>query len=649
MFLAFVGSVLHAGSRRGAVGSALALLLVVQPAPAVGFTAPDPGGDETADLTLAPPDGRYFGFSLGVITPGGAPHTPKGYAAQSARVGANILRNSLQWRRVEPKRDVWDEDRWEQYRKIHDNLHARGITPLFTFGRAPDWARDTDASGTPICSTKCPPADTPAILAEWREFVAEAARRLPRSVLAVWNEPNLASAWSGNTVEVDPPRFARLAINAYQGVKSVAPGIPVLAGGLATRVVTEPSPDMDHVTFLAWAYYAGLKGNADGIDFHVYPNAPRMGAGTRFARIFYEIRFVKWYFGDSDTPLWVTEFGRTTSGDEGATEAEQAEVILRGVRRMLTMPDVRAALIHRLDDNPDWSPSHPEYGYGILRVGSVPLQPKQAYCDLAAEAGNSYPLCPGAPPPETRIDSAPPSPHGSPSATFAFSSPEEWATFECSLDAAPFVPCSSPTTYGSLADGGHRFRVRAVDAAGVADPTPAEYVFSVAIPPETTIDSGPSGFTRNPSPVFTFSSSKAGSTFECAIDGGAFNPCSSKESFGPLPDGSHTFAVRARDAKGTLDPTPASRSFTVDTVPPDTRITSSSVSDPSGRTMSFSFTSDSPGSRFQCRLDKGSWEACSSPYKTPRLGRGDHVFRVRAIDKAGNLDPTPAEETFRIR
>ena len=49
-------------------------------------------------------------------------------------------------------------------------------------------------------------------------------------------------------------------------------------------------------------------------------------------------------------------------------------------------------------------------------------------------------------------------------------------------------------------------------------------------PPETTIDSGPSGLTNDPTPSFTFSSSAAGSSFECKIDTGAFSPCSSPKT-----------------------------------------------------------------------------------------------------------------------
>jgi hypothetical protein len=63
--------------------------------------------------------------------------------------------------------------------------------------------------------------------------------------------------------------------------------------------------------------------------------------------------------------------------------------------------------------------------------------------------------------------------------TFEFSSPDSGAHFECSLDSGPFAACTSPDTVGPLADGAHTFAVRAIDAAGNTDPTPASQSFTI--------------------------------------------------------------------------------------------------------------------------------------------------------------------------
>ena len=81
-------------------------------------------------------------------------------------------------------------------------------------------------------------------------------------------------------------------------------------------------------------------------------------------------------------------------------------------------------------------------------------------------------------------------------------------------------------------------------------------------PPETTIDSGPSGTIKQNNASFTFSS-EAGSTFECSLDSVTFRACSSPKKYTGLANGSHTFSVRATDAARNTDATPASRTWTV--------------------------------------------------------------------------------------
>jgi hypothetical protein len=91
-------------------------------------------------------------------------------------------------------------------------------------------------------------------------------------------------------------------------------------------------------------------------------------------------------------------------------------------------------------------------------------------------------------------------------------------------------------------------------------------------PPDTEITFGPApGQVTNSSPTFAFAGIPAADVdgFQCRVDSGAFAPCTSPRTIGPLADGPHTFAVRAIDSDGA-DPTPAQRSFTVDaTQPPD--------------------------------------------------------------------------------
>jgi hypothetical protein len=85
-------------------------------------------------------------------------------------------------------------------------------------------------------------------------------------------------------------------------------------------------------------------------------------------------------------------------------------------------------------------------------------------------------------PPETTIVSGPPAVSSAAIATFTFTASEPAATFQCSLDDSVLSACTSPFTTPALTDGSHTFSVRSVDAAGVADPTPATADFTVELP-----------------------------------------------------------------------------------------------------------------------------------------------------------------------
>lgn len=66
------------------------------------------------------------------------------------------------------------------------------------------------------------------------------------------------------------------------------------------------------------------------------------------------------------------------------------------------------------------------------------------------------------------------------------------------------------------------------------------------------------------------------------------------------------------------------------------------------RTPSFRFGSNEAGSTFQCKLDGKPFRACHSPFTSRRLNFGKHVFKVRARDDSGQLDPSPAAYAFRV-
>ena len=259
-------------------------------------------------------------------------------------------------------------------------------------------------------------------------------------------------------------------------------------------------------------------------------------------------------------------------------------------------------------------------------------------------------------PPGTQIDSHPNALSATTAAQLEFSGSDAGgsgvAGYQCRLDStepAAWVSCASPRTYSSLADGSHRFEVRAIDQAGNADQSPASFSWSVdTTPPETQIDSHPAALSASAAAAFEFSGSDAGgsgvASYECRRDStepGAWGGCASPQSYASLPDGPHSFQVRAVDQAGNADGSPAAFSWSVDTTAPTATIDSGPSGLTNDPTPSFEFHSSEAGSDFECSIDTGTpaWGACSGPgSETPpgALSDGPHTFRVRATDAAGN-------------
>lgn len=262
--------------------------------------------------------------------------------------------------------------------------------------------------------------------------------------------------------------------------------------------------------------------------------------------------------------------------------------------------------------------------------------------------------------PDTRISRGPDdgSATSNTSLTFAFDASEPGSTFKCRVYPAALTPpafddCSGAGTHtaSGFGPGTYSFEVRATDAAGNNDPTPARRTFTVdTAPPNTTITSGPTSLTRNTSASFAFSSDETGSSFECSLDGGAFTSCASPKGYSGLSNGTHTFSVRAKDAAGNVDGTPAVRAWTVDTAKPTvgsvsprhkaiirdaTPTIEATVKD--NRTLSKANIALYVAGK---RIPAAKFKYGASGllvYNSPKLARGKKTVRIVATDSAGNV------------
>lgn len=269
--------------------------------------------------------------------------------------------------------------------------------------------------------------------------------------------------------------------------------------------------------------------------------------------------------------------------------------------------------------------------------------------------------------PTTTITSSPADGSAAGPVEFEFSGtdnhPVGVTAFNCSIDGGPFNACSSPFTT-NVEPGSHSFAVQAVDGSSNTDATPDLYTWETAAapdttPPDTAITGGPAdGDTVGVLPSYAFNSPDDNTaTFECSFDGGSYAPCTSPyQVAGGTSPGAHTFAVRAKDPAGNVDPTPSSRDFTYDPTPPDTTPPQTNIiggpengagvkSPPTYRFAS----PDADADGFRCSVDDKAFKPCTTPFTVSGIAPGNHTFEVSAVDEAGNVDPTPALRTFKLR
>jgi hypothetical protein len=83
--------------------------------------------------------------------------------------------------------------------------------------------------------------------------------------------------------------------------------------------------------------------------------------------------------------------------------------------------------------------------------------------------------------------------------------------------------------------------------------------------------------------------------------------------------------------------------------PPDTKIIRGPAARTSHHRAKFKFgTTEPAGATIMCSLDGAAYKPCESP-KGYRVKPGVHTFRVYSIDAAGNVDPTPDHQSWRVK
>ena len=173
--------------------------------------------------------------------------------------------------------------------------------------------------------------------------------------------------------------------------------------------------------------------------------------------------------------------------------------------------------------------------------------------------------------------------------------------------------------------------------------------------PKLRIEAGPRVVTNDDDAVFKLLAEDALSGvagLRCWLDADSFEPCADGKTYTDLSDGTHRLAVQPRDVAGNVG-LPRMWEWTVDTVAPETRLDSRPDPVTPSTSAAFSYGGDalggSPVDDFECSLDDAAFGACpAGRISYSDLGAGEHSFRVRAVDEAGNADTTPESHIWTI-
>lgn len=217
------------------------------------------------------------------------------------QAGCSWVVQLFTWSEIEP---LPGEYFWEYPDAVVRACLYHGLNLVVRLDHPPDWALSSPEEKLPV---------NPDAFAA---FVARVAERYQGRVSAyiIWNEPNLAQEWAGETP--DPAAYVELLQLAHGAIKQRDPGVLIVSAGLAPTNRTDEAA-MDDRLYLQGMYDAGARETFDILGAHPYgfvypPDDPRDAhQSLNFARLL-DLREIMVHNEDADKPIWATEVGWTT-------------------------------------------------------------------------------------------------------------------------------------------------------------------------------------------------------------------------------------------------------------------------------------------------------------------------------------------------
>ena len=279
-------------------------------------------------LVLCAPAGAAEPYGLVAFSANGVPRENAEQAYRQLRnAGVDAIRIDINWLQAEPPGEPLHDFDFSGVDREVAAIRRAGlkVIGLLAYGH-PDYSTAGGVVQTTPIAGGLPPIATgsahffpPDDPADFATYAAAAAGHFGDEVIAweVWNEENVgARFWSPRE---DPAAYAELLCQAYDALKGVDPGTPVLFGGLFFPGAPGPIVVTSGPAFLDASYRAkpGLGRCSDAVAYHPYPypfTSPEVEVPVRGSVLSAagEMRAVLTAHGDGEKPLWISEIGWPT-------------------------------------------------------------------------------------------------------------------------------------------------------------------------------------------------------------------------------------------------------------------------------------------------------------------------------------------------
>jgi hypothetical protein len=333
---------------------------------------------------------------------------------------------------------------------------ARNIHLILTLQETPCWASSAPDSIKLNCSgaywdrgvTHYAPTNPSDYATAARYIAARYGTRI--AALEVWNEPN----WDDGTIAANliaPDKaaaYVAMLRPAYSAVKTVAPGLPVLAAAMA----------FSDVPWLQSLYAAGARGYYDGISVHPYNEWRPIGAPHDIAWAKYDfvqglnaLHTAMLDAGDS-SPLWITEVGWSSCLSGGGTdrwcvtEQQQADYLPDAFRVAAGWSWIASVMIYNLRAK-GTSLSDREACFGLVHHDYSTKPALAAFTAVLTELASSpAPTASSSPSPTPTATTTTTAPSPTPTATTTTTAPSPSPTATTTTTAPSPSPTATTTT-----------------------------------------------------------------------------------------------------------------------------------------------------------------------------------------------------------